>query len=278
MSKLHLFCFGLGYVAQELTKNLSSWKISGTHTGNREFQIGEYLFNEENNLDISILKDVTHILISIPPTGEGDLVYNRLYSIIKALPNLQWLGYISSTSVYGDHNGDWVNEDSETRANDSSATNRLKAEKQWLSTNLPINIIRMAAIYGPGRSIFDRLKNGDVDCIYKEGHFFSRIHIDDIVMILKKMLEESSPREIYNFADDLPAPQYELIQYAYHLLGKPEPRIIDFKDANLSKAMLYYYQSNKKISNSKIKDRYDLELKYPSYKIGLNGILVNITS
>lgn len=272
MSKGHLFCFGLGYVAQELSKELILWEFSGTHRGEREFKENEYLFNDEGILDSSLLKDVTHILISIPPTEQGDLVYNCLYDTIKNLPQLEWLGYISSTSVYGDHGGDWVDENSETRANDFLGLNRLKAEKQWLSTKLPVNIIRMAGIYGPGRSVFDRIKIGNVAPIHKEGHFFSRIHIDDIVLILKKMLKDSSPGEIYNFADDFPCSQREIVQYAYHLLGKSEPEIIDFKDAKLSEAMLHYYMANKRISNHKVKKRYNLELKNPDYKKGLASI------
>lgn len=272
MSKGHLFCFGLGYVAQKLSKELIFWEFSGTHRGERELKENEYLFNDEGNLDSSVLKDVTHILISIPPTEQGDLVYNCLYDTIKNLPKLEWLGYISSTSVYGDHGGDWVDENSETRANDFLGLNRLKAEKQWLSTKLPVNIIRMAGIYGPGRSVFDRIKIGNVAPIHKEGHFFSRIHIDDIVMILKKMLKDNSPGEIYNFADDFPCSQHEIVQYAYHLLGKSEPEIIDFKDAELSEAMLHYYMANKRISNHKVKKRYNLELKNPDYKKGLASI------
>ena len=185
---MHLFCFGLGYVTQILIKQLSSqWKISGSHTGKRALKKNEYLFNSEAKFQIDVLDDVTHILISIPPTNEGDTVFLEFEEYIKKLPKLKWVGYFSSTSVYGDHQGEWVNELSETRANDGLGKNRLIAEKQWLESGLPINIFRLASIYGEGRSALEAIKSGRATRIFKENHCFSRIHVKDLAKIVAKV-------------------------------------------------------------------------------------------
>ena len=264
----HLFCFGFGYVAKELAKSLKDWKISGTHTNSRELGKGDYLLNNDSDFDLTILNDVTHILISIPPTEDGDLVYLRFIKSIKALQKLQWIGYLSSTSVYGDHNGEWVTENSLTDSNGYLGRNRLIAENQWLQSGLPVNIFRLAGIYGPGRSSVDAVKNGKALRIFKEGHYFSRIHVEDIAMILQEVINNPKLAEIYNIADDMPSPQHEVISFICDLMGVEAPKMIDFSDAELSETMKHYYNSSKRVSNAKIKNDYNIKLKFPSYKEG----------
>jgi nucleoside-diphosphate-sugar epimerase len=271
MVNKHLFCFGLGYVSTNLANNLPQWKISGTHTGRREFKANEY----DLHFDKSILDDVTHILISIPPTEDGDLIYLNFYQHLKNLKNLSWIGYLSSTSVYGDHQGLWVNENSKTDPDGVLGKNRLIAEKQWLDSGLPINIFRLAGIYGPGRSVFETIKQGKANRIYKENHYFSRIHVDDIVTMLKASMNNPKPGEIYNIADDSPSPQHEVVEYACKLMGTNPPELIKFEEAKISEGMKQYYNSSKRVDNSKIKATYNLQLKFPSYKEGLLKISIN---
>lgn len=263
---MKLFCFGLGYVSSFITKGLN---FVGSHTGKRDLNFNEYVFNNQTKFSSKALENVTHILISIPPNENGDPVYLSYIDAIRELPKLKWIGYLSSTSVYGDHQGEWVNEESSIDWLHPLGKNRLLAEKQWLSCDLPVNIFRLSAIYGPGRSTMDLVRSGKAVRILKKGHFFSRIHVEDITQIILSSMDKFSKGEIYNLSDDLPSPQHELISYACQLLKLPEPPLINFEDANLTSSSLLYYSSNRKISNKKIKDHYDIKLLYPTYKDGL---------
>lgn len=267
---MHLFCFGLGNVAQALINQLDSqWKVSGTHTGKRPLKLNEYIFNIQDKPNPNILDDVTHILISIPPRDDGDPVFNIFGEYIKTLPKLKWLGYFSSTSVYGDHQGEWVNELSETRANDSLGINRLLAENQWLKSDIPLNIFRISGIYGARHSALDMVRSNRASRILKPNHFFSRIHIEDLISIVHLIMNNPTNKQIYNLSDDNPSAQHEVIEFACKLLGVTPPPLVNFLDANLTETMRSYYLSSKKVDNQKIKDVYNYKFKFPSYKDGL---------
>ena len=276
MSRLvskHLFCFGFGYVAKALARSLQDWKISGTHTSDKKLEEGQYFLENDSDFDAKVLSDVTHILISIPPTEDGDMVYLRFANYFQTLKNLRWIGYFSSTSVYGDHQGNWVNETSITNPSDSAGKYRLIAEKQWLSSDLPVNILRLSAIYGPNRSAFDAIKAGKARRIAKENHYFSRIYIKDLIEIIKIIIDNPNPKEIYNIADDIPSSQHEVVAYACKLMGVEAPPIVNFEDAELSEVMKNYYTSSKRVDNSKIKEAYKFKFNFPSYKEGLMDVL-----
>jgi nucleoside-diphosphate-sugar epimerase len=276
MGGKYLFCFGLGYVATALSKELGDeWIISGTHTDERRIRNGESIFNDHTLFNQGILQEVTHILISIPPSENGDLTYLRYLRDIKQLKKLEWIGYFSSTSVYGNHKGAWVNEKSITDPFDHFGKNRLIAENQWLSSDLPVNIIRLAAIYGPGRSTLDMVKLNKASRIDKKNHYFSRIYIKDLISLLIQVINRPKLGEIFNFADDCPSPQHEVVSFACNLLNVEQPKLIKFEQAELSAAMRLYYSSSKRVDNTKIKDMYDLDLNFPSYKEGLIDILQN---
>lgn len=267
---MHLFCFGLGYAAQYISSSLNpDYKIGGTHTKADNLKKNEYIFNEEECFDLKVLDSVTHILISIPPAENGDPVYLKFSEHFKRLKNLKWIGYFSSSSVYGDHQGEWVNELSETKAFEDLGQNRLKAEKQWLKSDLPINILRLSSIYGPKRSAFDIIKTGKATRIIKENHYFSRIHVQDLANITIAIMDNPNLGKIYNIADDSPAPNHEVITYACNLMKAEPPKMIRFEDANLSPAMANYYKSSKRVSNKKIKQDYNINLIFPSYREGL---------
>ncbi len=271
---MYLFCFGLGYAANVIAKDLSpQWKVSGTHTNPDYLKENEYLFNDQISFDNSILDDVTHILISIPPTEQGDPVYLRFADYLKTLKNLQWIGYFSSSSVYGDHQGAWVDELSELKPFESLGKNRLLAEKQWLNSGLPVNILRLTGIYGSGRSVIDTIKAGRATRIVKKNHYFSRIHVQDLAQMTIAIMNNPKIGEIYNLTDDEPAPNHQVVSFACELMNVKPPELMEFDKAKLSEAMANYYLASKRVSNRKIKDDYGVELLFPSYREGLREML-----
>ncbi|NSX83101.1 sugar nucleotide-binding protein [Wolbachia endosymbiont of Atemnus politus] len=263
---MHLFCFGYGYVAKFLSKKLLSlgWKISGT-SRNQDVQNVSLLNYDKVREDT--FQDVTHVLVSIPP--DGDDVLERYGHYFQ---NIKWLGYLSATSVYGDHAGDWVTEESETRPIESRGKSRLRSEKKWLNSKLPVHIFRLAGIYGPGRNVLVDLRLNKARNIQKEGHLFSRIHVEDISNILFSSMQNIKPSEIYNCADDLPATQSEVVTYAAKLLNVsiPEPTEVSL----LPDYTQSFYLGSKKVSNAKIKRDLGISLIYPNYKVGLKMLKI----
>lgn len=258
---MHLFCFGYGYVAKFLAQKLASlgWKISGTSSKTNE-DGGISILDHNSNLVQSLLLDATHVLISIPPSGDDVL---KKYS--NCFKNIKWVGYLSATSVYGEHYGQWVTEDSEAKPVEERGIKRLECEEKWRQSNLPVHFFRLAAIYGPGRNALVDLKLGKAKSVIKEGHVFSRIHVEDITSILLSSINNLNPGEVYNCADDLPSPQIEVITYAANLLKIDPPTPIHFsKLPNKS-----FYNGTKRVSNAKIKTNLNVVLQYPTYKEGL---------
>ncbi|QKX01750.1 SDR family NAD(P)-dependent oxidoreductase [Wolbachia endosymbiont of Cruorifilaria tuberocauda] len=261
---MYLFCFGYGYVAKFLSKNLLdlNWKIGGTSRDKNMQDIN--LFNYDN-VDKSAFHGVTHILVSIPPGGDDVLErYGHYFQDIK------WLGYLSATNVYGDHAGNWVTEESETRPVESRGKNRLKAEKKWLDSKLPVHIFRLSGIYGPSRNVLIDLKFNKARNVRKKGHLFSRIHVSDVSNILFSSMQNKKPGEIYNCADDLPATQSEVVAYAARLLNISVPKLVEI--SSLPNYVQSFYLGSKKVSNFKIKKDLNISLIYPSYKIGLKKL------
>ena len=264
---MHLFCFGYGYTARFLSKKILDlgWKVSGTSRNQNVQNIDIFNYDKVNT---DILKTATHVLVSIPP--EGDDVLKRYGDYLK---NIKWLGYLSATSVYGDHSGNWVTEESKTKPIEIRGENRLKLERKWLDSKLPVHIFRLAGIYGPDRNILVDLKLGKARNVKKEGHFFSRIHVEDIANILFSSMQNIKPGEIYNCADDLPATQSEVVTYAAKLLNINPPGLIEV--SSLSSYAQSFYLGSKKVSNTKIKQDLNVSLIYPSYKVGLKSLLSN---
>jgi len=222
------------------------------------------------------LKDTTHLLISTPPDREGDYAFEaHADDILRLMPNIKWVGYLSTTGVYGDRDGAWVDETSEMRPSSIRGTRRVMAEEQWLSllkdAKLPVHIFRLAGIYGPGRSAIDSVRVGIARRIMKAGHAFSRIHVEDLVNVLMASMNNPHPGQIYNLADDEAAPSHEVIAYAARLLGRDPPPLVRFEDANLAPITLSFYSDNKRVSNAKIKKDLGVTLKYPNYRLGLEA-------
>tara|TARA_B100001248_G_C27307474_1_gene420204 strand:+ start:40 stop:918 length:879 start_codon:yes stop_codon:yes gene_type:complete len=290
MSKIKVFCFGFGQVAEYFAdklikekKDLDLTVTSRDETHQIEFdnlKVKSFFFKDDK-FDPSLktkLEEANYILISIPPINGKDIVANYLSTNLKNIKNCKWITYLSATSVYGDHKGNWVNEESITKPTSPSGINRLKAENTWISLskkiNLPLQIFRLAGIYSKEFNILKRLKIGKVEIVNKKNHFFSRIHIEDIANILSKSLDNFKNHEIYNICDDKPASQIEVAAFGAKLLKVKQPSLVKLKEVE-SEMLQNFYKDSKKVDNKKMKKFFNYNLKYPTYKEGLNYIFSN---
>jgi nucleoside-diphosphate-sugar epimerase len=279
MSDKTLFIFGLGYVGQYLGKALMTqgWRVRGTTRSAFQAQLLKdqgfeaIVWDGKRPLSAKSLEGVTHILVTIPPDEKGDVVLRYVNPLALSI---KWIGYLSATSVYGDHQGAWVTETSALKPLSVRGHQRLLAETQWLALKdqdpaFPIHIFRLSGIYGPGRSVLDAIRGGSAQRIDKHGHAFSRIHVYDIVSTLRASMDAPAVGEIYNLADDEPAPSAEVIAYGCQLLGVDVPPLIPFEEAVVSPGLREFYAENKRVSNDKIRKSLGVRLLYPTYREGL---------
>ncbi|MDA9089292.1 SDR family oxidoreductase [Amylibacter sp.] len=218
------------------------------------------------------IQKATHILTSVSPNSQGDPVLNQ-YNEILSKNTFDWFGYLSTTGVYGNHNGGWVDENSPLKPNTTRGKLREEAELSWSKLNINLHIFRLAGIYGPGRGPFSKVRNGTARRIIKEGQLFSRIHVDDIAQVLLASIRYPRQGAIYNVCDDNPAPPEDVISYAAELLDMPIPIAIDYDKAEMSLMARSFYAENKRVSNELIKKELGVELKFPDYKAGLQSLL-----
>lgn len=273
-------------MAHSLLKT-DEWKITGTTRDQEKMHalqergIKTLLFDYNKPLTDPHLffKDVTHILISTPPNDDGDPTFVMHGEDIRNLKSLKWIGYLSSTSVYGDRDGDIVNEESEIRPSSKRGSRRAIAEQQWLSlyaqSGTPVHIFRLAGIYGPSRSALDSVRVGVARRIDKPGHAFNRIHVDDIAQVLLASMLNPAPGNAYNLADNVAAPSHEVISHACKLLNIEEPPLIPFDEADMAPIARSFYKDNKRVCNDKIKNELGIKLLYPDFKTGLEACLVH---
>tara|TARA_R110002110_G_scaffold196948_2_gene406940 strand:- start:446 stop:1306 length:861 start_codon:yes stop_codon:yes gene_type:complete len=276
-----LLSFGHGYTARALSKILlpQDWRIIGT-TRNEDKATRMMQEGIEPRIwpgaDMTpALNAATHILISAGPNDAGDPTLATLVSEIRArATQLTWVGYLSTTGVYGDHNGDWVDETTPLTPTTTRGIARVKAEADWQSIpNLPLHIFRLAGIYGPDRGPFAKVRSGTARRIIKDGQVFSRTHVADIARVLAASIKQPNPGAIYNVCDDDPAPPQDVISYAAKLLDMPLPEAINFEDAEMTPMGRSFYAESKKVRNNKIKSELGVELLYPDYKSGLKALL-----
>jgi nucleoside-diphosphate-sugar epimerase len=287
-NKKQIFCFGFGFSAQGLARNLSSleWKIGGTCREEAKqielFQRGweGFIFdgNGSNSKLPEFFRESSHLLISIPPKPTDFVLDNFILDILKK-KDWQWIGYLSTTGVYGDKGGEVVTEASELNPTINRAKKRLDAENGWLKLfaehDLPVHIFRCVGIYGPGRNPLETVRKGLGKRIDKAGYKFSRVHVDDLASVLIASINKPNPGSIYNVCDDQPIESRHVTEYACELLKTDLPPLIPFDDANLSEMAKSFYLDRKTISNQKIKDELGVKLKYPNYKVGLECLLEN---
>ena len=276
-----LLSFGHGYSARALARLLlpQGWRIIGT---TRSDDKAGRLMNEGVEPRIwpgadmrPALNAATHLLISAAPDENGDPVLAELRDEIAArAQQFAWVGYLSTTGVYGDHDGDWVNEDTPLNPATKRGQARVAAEADWASIpGLPLHIFRLAGIYGPGRGPFAKVRDGTARRIIKQGQVFSRTHVADIAQVLAASIARPNPGAAYNVCDDDPAPPQDVIGYAAELLGVPVPPAEDFETAEMSPMARSFYAESKKVSNDRIKSELGVKLIYPDYRSGLRALL-----
>ena len=218
------------------------------------------------------LARATHILATAAPDGNGDPFLAAARAAINAA-RPRWVGYLSTTAVYGDHQGGWVDEMTPPTPQSARAVLRILAEKQWIATGLAVHIFRLAGIYGPGRGPFEKVRDGSARRIIKPGQVFSRIHVDDIAATLAASITRPNPGAIYNVCDDDPAPPEDVLAYAAALLGLPEPPGVPYGAAEMSPMARSFYGESKRVSNRRIRGELGVQLAYPTYREGLEGLL-----
>ena len=289
MKDINIFCFGFGQVAKNFIKKLSieQYNINLSATSRSEsskkifngINYNSYLFNSEKfdqNLVVK-LKEADHILVSIPPENQEDLVIKNFSKFIES-SKVKWITYLSATSIYGDHKGEWVNENSKTNPISNNGIARLKAENAWVSLEknkkIPVQIFRLSGIYSNEKNILIRLKSGEVKLINKKNHYFSRIHVDDISNILFKSLSKFKSGEIYNLSDDKPSTSEDVTLFGAKILNIENIEKIEV-DQIKSEMLKNFYNESKKVSNEKMKSYFNYNLKFPSYIEGLNYIRSN---
>ncbi|MEM8788265.1 MAG: SDR family oxidoreductase [Pseudomonadota bacterium] len=279
MGKPHLLCLGFGFSAQALARRLAGvgWRITGTRR-RPGWATGDVALVEWPGADLApVLAEATHVLSSVPPREAGDPAYDLLVAHLGAMPRLEWLGLLSTTGVYGDHGGAWVDEATPLVPHTHRGGLRAAQNAAWMALHtehgLPVHVFRLAGIYGPGRSALDKIRDGSARRIVKPGQVFSRIHVEDIAQVLQASFARPDPGAAYNVADDLPAPPQDVIAYAAELLGAPVPPDIPFDTADLSPMARSFYADNKRVRNGRIKQALGVRLVYPDYRAGLRAIL-----
>lgn len=268
---MHLFIFGLGYSSVAVAKLAmeNGFRVSGTTRDAQKAKkleaMGIECFLASSQGEIEAAVSATHILSSIPPQEKGDIAL----PFISALPSSSrgWLGYLSTTGVYGDWGGAWVDEDSELRPNNARLQRRVEAEKQWIG--LGGHVFRLAGIYGPGRSVIEDIRMDAARRIDKKDQVFSRIHVEDIAQAVLASMRHPQPGNIYNVCDDEPAPAHEVVAYGCALLEVSPPPLIPFAQAEMSVMGREFYAANRRVKNDKIKRELAVKLYYPTYREGL---------
>ena len=277
-----LLSFGHGYSARALAGLLipQGWRVIGTTRDETRAQAirdtgAEAILFEDAAAVAGALGEATHLLTSAAPDADRDPVL-RLYrgAIAATAPRLDWAGYLSTTGVYGDHGGGWVDEDTPRDPATQRGRWRKDAEDAWAAIpGLPLHIFRLAGIYGPGRGPFEKVRQGTARRIVKDGQVFSRIHVDDIAQVLAASIARPNPGAAYNLCDDDPAPPQDVIAHAAELLGLPIPPAIPFEQADLTPMAASFYAESKRVRNDRIKDELGVRLIHPDYRSGLAALL-----
>jgi nucleoside-diphosphate-sugar epimerase len=283
-----LFCFGLGYCARALIATLDrrAWQVAGTArevVRARHDLPGIAIHRFDGGQPLAplaeALAEASHILVSVPPEPE-DAVLRCYAPELMALGRLRWLAYLSATSVYGDCGGAWVDETAPVRPTSERGRRRADAEAAWLGLwrdhGLPVHVFRLAAIYGPGRSVLERLQAGTARNVVKPGQVFSRIHGADVAQALAVSMTRPRPGAIYNLADDAPAPTEDVLAHGAALLGLPTPPAQPFASAELSPLARSFFEDSRRIDNRLMKQELGVVLRYPSYRQGLAALAENL--
>lgn len=283
-TKPRLFAFGFGTSAEALARRLAGqgFSLAGTTRdakkaeGLRDRGIEAFPFDGTAALAPGALDGATHVLLSAPPDSAGDPVLRTCRAALAAA-RPAWIGYLSTTGVYGNRDGGWVDEGSALKPGSERARRRVQAELDWLrfgdDTGVAVQVFRLAGIYGPGRSVLDDLRAGRARRIDKPGHVFSRIHVDDIAAVLAASIARPRAGAVYNVCDDEPAEPRAVVEYAAGLLGVAPPPLMPFDPAALSEMARSFWADSKRVDNSRITRELGVTLAFPTYRDGLAAIL-----
>ena len=278
-----LLSLGHGYSSQALARLLlpMGWQVIGTTRS--PAKAAEFAADGVESMiwpggDLTgALGRATHLLTSVAPGDAGDPVLAALSDLIAAAGHLKWIGYLSTTGVYGNHQGDWVDETSPLNPATRRGEARVLAEAAWTalcnSAGLPLHIFRLAGIYGPGRGPFEKVRDGTARRIIKPGQVFSRTHVEDIAQVLAASIARPDPGAVYNVCDDDPAPPEDVIGHAARLLGLPLPPAVSYEAADMSLMARSFYAESKRVRNDRIKRQLGVVLKFPDYRSGLAALL-----
>ena len=279
-----LFIFGLGFSGLEIAKlaKAEGWTVAGTcreaekASRLRANGIEAHLFDGTTPLPTAVSREASHVLCTIAPGKAGDPALKLCGPLLR---QARWLGYLSTTGVYGDRGGGWVDEGTPPNPGQPRSIERLAAERGWqamaLEAGASLDIFRLPGIYGPGRSPIDQVKAGTARRINKPGQVFARIHVEDIAATVLKAMTHRHPGGIYNVADDLPAPTADVVAFACELLGRPVLPAIPWDEVapTMSDMARSFYAENRRVKNDKMKRELGVTLKYPTYREGLAAIL-----
>jgi nucleoside-diphosphate-sugar epimerase len=286
-----LFIFGLGYSGLEIAKlaRAAGWNVAGTcRTPQRLADLQArgfeaHRFDGTTPLSAEAVGRASHVLCTIAPGTSPETSGDpALRTCAHLLRGARWLGYLSTTGVYGDHGGNWVDEGTPPRPTQPRSIERLAAERAWLATGLEagtaVDIFRLPGIYGPGRSAIDQVNSGTARRIDKPGQFFSRIHVEDIAGTVLMAITQSRAGAVFNVADDLPAANADVVAFACELLGKPVPPSIPWNEieGSMSPMARSFYAENRRVRNDRIKDELGVVLRYPTYREGLRAIAASV--
>jgi len=283
-----LLCLGLGYTARRLGHALlkQGWRVAGTARTEdgaaalRKEGFEGLVFDRGHPLQAETLARFENILVSVPPDDAGDPVLDAMGDAFIGTDvgeSVRWIGYLSTTGVYGDTGGAWVDETSPPHPTQARSIRRLEAETAWLDLwrrhGRPVEVFRLAGIYGPGRSALDSVRAGRAHRVVKPGHVVCRIHVDDIGQVLRAAMAKPSPGWIFNLADDDPAPPQDVITEACALLNVQPPPEAPLAEADLSPMARSFYADTRRVWNGRIKGRLGIRLLYPTHREGLSAIL-----
>ena len=278
-----LLVFGHGYTAQALSNRLLplGWTVIGTtRSADRAVELERHGIEPliwPGNALTDALARATHLLASVGANAGGDPVLAaHADEIAAAAPHIRWAGYLSTTGVYGDHGGNWVDEKTPLTPTTERGRWRVKAEGQWRAIRgLPVHIFRLAGIYGPGRGPFEKVRDGSARLIIKKNQFMSRAHVEDIAAVLQASIDQPAPGEAYNVCDDEPTPPEVVLRHAARLLNLPDPPEVPFETAEMNPMARSFYSESKKVRNDKIKSALGVRLLYPTYRENLAAILAS---
>ena len=275
-----LISFGHGYSARALARRLlpQGWDIAGTTRNPDKTEDlradGVTPLPWDRTAIEAALDGTTHLLISAGPTEAGDPTLALMGAALRdRADQFTWVGYLSTTGVYGDHGGAWVDEDTALTPGTERGARRVAAEAAWADQGLPVHTFRLAGIYGPGRGPFEKVRQGTARRIIKPGQVFSRIHVDDIAQVLEASITRPDPGAVYNVCDDDPAPPQDVLSFAARLLGRPQPPAMNFEDTDMAPMARSFYAESKKVRNNRIKTELGVTLRHPDYRSGLRALL-----